>query len=77
MTVTALRDDALRTAPDGFTLLLGLPWIRSLPVASLVDLSVAVDGQSATDVTIELDGRRVAPTALGAEDTWGDRKSVV
>lgn len=70
MTVTALRDDALRATPDGFTLLLGLPWIRSLPVASLVDLSVAVDGQSATDVTIELDGRRVAPTALGAEDTW-------
>lgn len=40
------------------------------PSHLLVDLSVAVDGQSATDVTIELDGRRVAPAALGAEDTW-------
>ena len=32
MTLTALRDDALRSTDDGFALRLGLPWIRSLPL---------------------------------------------
>ena len=51
MTLTALRDDALRSTDDGFALLLGLPWIRSLPVASLADLAVSIDGEpvEATD----------------------------
>ena len=58
MTLTALRDDALRSTDDGFALLLGLPWIRSLPVAALTDLTVSIDGEDAGPLTIELDGRR-------------------
>lgn len=44
MTLSVLRDDALRSTPDGFELLLSLPWIRSLPSASLRDVSVQLDG---------------------------------
>ena len=43
--------------------------IRSLPVACLIDLTVAIDGVPAT-VTIEWDGRRVEPTELDGEDAW-------
>ena len=46
MTLSALRDDALTTADDGFALRLGLPWIRSLPLASLLEPEVTVDGST-------------------------------
>ncbi|WP_251452531.1 sugar phosphate isomerase/epimerase [Microbacterium sp. Marseille-Q6648] len=55
MTLHALRDDALQSAPDGFTLRLGLPWIRSLPVSSLVDLEVTVDGEPVAEPRVEAD----------------------
>ena len=59
MTLTALRDDALRSADGGFVLRLGLPWIRSLPLASLADLTVAIDGEPAEGLTVQLDGRDI------------------
>jgi hypothetical protein len=64
-----LRDDALAATDDGITLRLCLPWIRSLPLASLTDLTVAVDGER-LDVAVVVDGRTVAPEALAEEDAW-------
>jgi hypothetical protein len=55
MTLHALRDDALQSAPDGFALKLGLPWIRSLPVSSLVELEVTVDGKPVAEPRVEAD----------------------
>ena len=85
MTLTALRDDALVSAGDGFVLRLGLPWIRSLPLASLEDLAVTIDGEPVDGLTVQLDGRDVGPAALADEDGWwflqdrlairGDRRS--
>lgn len=48
MTLPILRDDALASTPDGFALRINLPWIRSLPLSSLRDLEVAVDGEPLT-----------------------------
>ena len=45
MTLAALRDDALSSTADGFALRLSLPWIRSLPLASLDAVEVVVDGE--------------------------------
>lgn len=45
MTLLILRDDALTATPGGFALRLNLPWIRSLPLSSLRDLEVTVDGE--------------------------------
>ncbi|WP_285115626.1 hypothetical protein [Leifsonia sp. fls2-241-R2A-40a] len=44
MTLPILGDDALTTTSDGFTVRVSLPWIRSLPLSSLSDLRVQVDG---------------------------------
>ncbi len=54
MTLTALRDDALRSTDDGFALRLGLPWIRSLPVASLADLPSSIDGDPVEGLTVRV-----------------------
>jgi hypothetical protein len=70
MTLTALRDDALRSADEGFVLRLGLPWIRSLPLASLADLSVVIDGEPVEGLSVQLDGRDIDPSALVDEDAW-------
>jgi hypothetical protein len=69
MTLGALRDDALASTFEGFALGLSLPWIRSLPVASLTGLAVSIDHEP-TDVLIAIDGRRVAPEDLAAEPGW-------
>ena len=45
MTLHILRDDALSVDADRFELRISLPWIRSLPVSSLQDLTVTIDGQ--------------------------------
>lgn len=69
MTLTALRDDALLCAPDHIELRLSLPWIRSLPLSSLIDPRVTIDGL-AHPAEIALGDRRVAPADLIAEDAW-------
>lgn len=69
MTLHALRDDALAATGRGFVLRLGLPWIRSLPLSSLRDLAVSVDGRTVA-VRIRVDGRLVAPESLADEDGW-------
>jgi hypothetical protein len=70
MTLTALRDDALSAGRDGFALSLGLPWIRSLPLASLVDLSVLIDGEPTGPLTVDVDGRPVEAADLAEVTDW-------
>lgn len=70
MSLTALRDDALRSTDDGVALLLGLPWIRSLPIAALADLTVSIDGADAGALSLEIDGRRIDVAALPEESSW-------
>jgi hypothetical protein len=69
MTLAALRDDALSSTPDGWVLRLSLPWIRSLPVASLEDLEVAIDGEPRS-VGIAIGDRTVDSASLSEETGW-------
>jgi len=70
MTLAALRDDALSSTPNGFELRLGLPWIRSLPVASLDAIELVVDGERVDHVEVAVGDRLVAPSDLGHERGW-------
>ena len=79
MTLPILADDALAATDSGFALRVSLPWIRSLPLASVTDLAVSIDGAPAP-VRVALDDRRVEPTQLAAEPGWWfiqDRLAVV
>lgn len=67
MPLSALREDALATTPDGFALRLSLPWIRSLPLSSVADLAVEIDG-SMREVRIRLGERTIAAT--NGETGW-------
>lgn len=58
MTLATLRDDALRSTPGGFSLRLSLPWIRSLPVSSMLDLEVTVDGSVVNTTLADADPDR-------------------
>ena len=69
MTLTALRDDALSSTEDGFALRLGLPWIRSLPLASLDAVEVLVDGEQAP-IAVALGVRLADPAELSRERGW-------
>jgi Domain of unknown function (DUF6379) len=44
--VAALREDALSGTSSGFELRVGLPWIRSMPLSSVSELRVGLDGDS-------------------------------
>ena len=72
MLENALREDALTTLPGGFELRLGLPWIRSMPLASISGVAVQVDGIRVPqeDVSVVLGARRVAADALEQEPGW-------
>jgi hypothetical protein len=70
MTLACLRDDALSSTSDGFRLLLSLPWIRSLPLWSLRDLTVTIDGTPASDLRCVVDGRAVPLADLGDAAGW-------
>ena len=70
MTLAALRDDALSSTADGFAVRLSLPWIRSLPLASLDDVEVVVDGERIDGVRIALADRLLDPSALSEERAW-------
>ncbi len=68
---TALRHDALRSSPRGFTLRIGLPWSRSLPLSCVLDLGVRLDGRELTseELVIVLGGRSVPLAQLPVTDT--------
>jgi hypothetical protein len=70
VTLPALRDDALSSTTDGFELRLSLPWIRSLPLASLDALEVVVDGDRVDPLVIALGDRLVHPAAVSEERGW-------
>ena len=70
MTLAVLRDDALSSTADGFALRLGLPWIRSLPLAGLEALEAVVDGEPVDRLGIALGHRLLEPTALSQERAW-------
>jgi hypothetical protein len=70
MTLPLLRDDSLITAPGGTALRISLPWIRSLPLASLREPLVTIDGVDIESVSVLLGDRRVAPAELTEEDGW-------
>ena len=69
---TALREDALRAAPDGFELRLGLPWIRSMPLSTVLDLKVEIGGVpvASEDLKVRLGARQVPSGGLQAESGW-------
>lgn len=69
MTLSALRDDALRVRAERTEVRVSLPWIRSLPLVSLLDIALRIDGQQ-RETTIVLGARRITPAELSAEDTW-------
>jgi len=62
MTLHALRDDALTATPDGFELRISLPWIRALPLVSLVDVAVSIDGVQISGLCTPAPGDRWWPT---------------
>ena len=72
MLQTALREDALTATPEGFELRLGLSWIRSMPLSSVAELAVEVDGIPVApgELTVVLGARRVRADALQAEPGW-------
>ena len=69
MTLPALRDDALRVHHGRTEVRLSLPWIRSLPLASLLDTTLRIDGEP-YDAEVVLGSRRIATDALSVEDAW-------
>lgn len=70
MLQSALRGDALTSTDAGFELRIGLPWIRSMPLSSVRDLGVVIDGEPVPDVHVVLGDRRVAPGTLAGVPTW-------
>lgn len=64
-----LADDALRSDGTGGRLLVGLPWIRSLPLSSVSGLEVVVD-DAPVDATVVLGDERHDPERLPAEVWW-------
>lgn len=70
MTLSALRDDALTSTPEGWALRLALPWIRSLPLSSLRDVRVAIDDAPVAEVRVALSERSIEPDALERERVW-------
>ncbi|MFJ4036699.1 hypothetical protein ACIPVB_01325 [Microbacterium sp. NPDC090007] len=69
MPLSALRDDALRVRGDRTEVRVSLPWIRSLPLASLLEPVVHIDGRRHEPAIVRGD-RRVAVAALSDEDGW-------
>jgi hypothetical protein len=69
MTLPVLLDDALSATAHGFSLRMSLPWIRSMPIASVTDLAVRVDGEPVA-VSAMLGSRAVTPADLRDLPDW-------
>jgi hypothetical protein len=69
-----LRDDALQSDQDGFLLRIGLPWMRSLPLSCLLDLSITIDGEplATQSLRVVIDQDRIPLPELSkhAERWW-------
>ncbi|WP_394771694.1 hypothetical protein [Lacisediminihabitans sp.] len=67
---SALRDDALTTTATGVAVRIGLPWIRSLPLACVQDLVLTLDGEPVSEPQLVLGDRVIPADRAGAEQTW-------
>ena len=65
-----LRDDALTTTRRGFELRVSLPWIRSLPLASLSGLALRIDGDAVEGLHVALRNRTIPVVELVDHDGW-------
>jgi hypothetical protein len=72
MLQSALRGDALTSTPTGFELRIGLPWIRSMPLSGVTELTLAIDGHRvpAGSLAVVLGSRTVEPEALATVTSW-------
>lgn len=70
MTTTVLRGDALSAHHGHAQLRIGLPWMRSLPLASIRELTVTIDGREAAPLHVIIEGRSLPLDALRAEPGW-------
>lgn len=72
MLKTALREDALTATLEGFELRVGLPWIRSMPLSSVLDLKVEIDGHAVApeDLRVLLGTTIVRTDALQERTGW-------
>lgn len=68
-----LISPAARRAGDDLTLDIRLPWYRSLPLSTVEIARLEIDGRpvAASDISLEIDGRRYPVNALGdLVDVW-------
>ena len=69
-----LGHDGVTAAPGGLDLHIRQPWYRSLPLSSVVDLEVVVDGVSVPreDITLTIDGieYRLDEMAANWQTVW-------
>lgn len=65
-----LRDDALMATRRGFTLRVALPWIRSLPLASLSRPALSIDGDAVADLRVTLGDCTILADDLANHDGW-------
>ena len=63
-----LRPDSLRFRDGRATLVVGLPWYRALPWASVADVQVTLDGAPAAVLLV--DGSAL-PDLASREEYWG------
>lgn len=77
---SALRDDALSVDGDRVVVRVGLPWIRSLPLACVSGFTVAIDGEPLADLRIGVGERVLDIHELRDEGGWWyiqDRLSLI
>lgn len=67
---SALRDDALTTTASGVAVRVGLPWIRSLPLACVRDLVLTLDGEPVPEPRLVLGDRVIPADQAHDEQTW-------
>ncbi len=73
--LTMLRDDALISTSSGCAVRIALPWIRALPLSSLGDLAIEIDGRAVTGWTGSLAGRSVAVRGSASDDALPDENA--
>ncbi len=70
MALPILREDALASTEDGVAVRISLPWIRSLPISSLADLFVTIDGEPVPIDTVRLGDLAIPPDRIVDEGAW-------
>lgn len=67
---SALRDDALTTTDTGFSVRIGLPWIRSMALACLREPAVTIDGEPVEGLRIAVGGSLLKAEELIDQAGW-------